>query len=457
MNNKQRILKSFSIKKLFGTTDVMIPFEDTAKILIGVNGLGKTQVLNMLYCALTQKNEKLIEYVFDSFTIEFGDNSKASIYKSDIKKRLTDHPIIKTIVEQIGITQFLQLYNIASNAKDISFALRVYPSARRIIENSNVTVRMIEEAVKVMEMTEFDKKESLSTYNSKKNQELIENHLKSYEILYFPTYRRIEEDFRNWGYDETKFGINDEDNRLLHFSMEDVKKRFITVTQSIDKLSKDGFAKISSEILSQFVEGLPIIDKNVLNSINSNDIDIILARVGNQLTVGDKNRIQKMVFNKEIQEKDYYLVYFLQKLVSIYKQQRVLDQSIKKFRDTCNKYLINKKLIYEESSVEIYIQLEQNSDRLALDQLSLGEKQIISIFSKIYLAPNESRFIVLFDEPELSIAIDWQQNLLPDILKSGKCDFLLAATHSPFIFDNDLDKYAIGLNMYFKPSKPLAA
>jgi predicted ATP-binding protein involved in virulence len=69
----------------------------------------------------------------------------------------------------------------------------------------------------------------------------------------------------------------------------------------------------------------------------------------------------------------------------------------------------------------------------------------------------ECRFIVLFDESELSLAIDWQQNLLPNIVKSGKCHFLLAVTHSPFIFENELEKYAIGLNVYFKPSKPVAA
>jgi hypothetical protein len=43
----------------------------------------------------------------------------------------------------------------------------------------------------------------------------------------------------------------------------------------------------------------------------------------------------------------------------------------------------------------------------------------------------------------------WQQQLLPDIINSGKCELLLAVTHSPFIFDNELDKYAIeSLNIY---------
>ena len=74
------------------------------------------------------------------------------------------------------------------------------------------------------------------------------------------------------------------------------------------------------------------------------------------------------------------------------------------------------------------------------------------MFSKIYLSDRNKRFIVLFDEPELSLSMIWQQQLLPDILNSKKCDFLLAVTHSPFIFDNELRNYAISLNEYFEPT-----
>ncbi len=146
------------------------------------------------------------------------------------------------------------------------------------------------------------------------------------------------------------------------------------------------------------------------------------------------------------------MLYFLQKLINIYDQQRELDSSIKIFRDICNKYLVNKEVVYDESSIEIYIRLNDSPDKLQLNKLSSGEKQIISIFSKIYLAPSDCNFIVLFDEPELSLSIFWQRELLPDIFNSGKCQFLLAVTHSPFIFENSLDKYAIELSQYIKPN-----
>ena len=102
MDNK-KILKSFTIKGLFGTTDLTIPFEGNAKILIGENGLGKTQVLNMVYYTLTKKVEKLIEFAFSSITIEFGNGDKVQINRPDVEKLLFNHPIVKEVVSRIGI------------------------------------------------------------------------------------------------------------------------------------------------------------------------------------------------------------------------------------------------------------------------------------------------------------------------------------------------------------------
>ena len=74
--------------------------------------------------------------------------------------------------------------------------------------------------------------------------------------------------------------------------------------------------------------------------------------------------------------------------------------------------------------------------------LSSGEKQVVSLFSHIYLSGKKNYFVII-DEPELSISVLWQKRLLPDILK--KCSGLIAVTHSPFIFDNELKRYAHSL------------
>ena len=85
-----------------------------------------------------------------------------------------------------------------------------------------------------------------------------------------------------------------------------------------------------------------------------------------------------------------------------------------------------------------------------MKNLSSGEKQIISLFSKLYLSDQEDN-IVLFDEPELSLSIIWQAKLIPDIVNSNKCSFAIIITHSPFIFDNEYRELAIDIKKYIKP------
>lgn len=74
---------------------------------------------------------------------------------------------------------------------------------------------------------------------------------------------------------------------------------------------------------------------------------------------------------------------------------------------------------------------------ISLTQLSSGEKQIVSLFSKMYLECEEKN-IVIIDEPELSLSLKWQQMLLPDIMRSGNCNLLITVTHSPFILKMSL-------------------
>ncbi len=449
--NESKLIKSFTIKRLFGTTDLTIPFEDRVKILIGENGIGKTQVLNMVYYTLTKKFERLIDYVFHSIIVEFGDGKKIEILKNHIENfSFMGDSIVSEVVKNIGHERFLELRDYAIHSRLSKFELYESPLFQEIQKEFSISPTKFWGAVSAFE---YKRHALFTAVIAEKWQEIIDKHLTDYQILYFPTYRLVEVGLHNLGYDEEKLSINQEDTRLIHFGMDDVSRRFNELTQSIERFSKNGLAEISGEILSQLVKGLPSIDKNFLDTINQQDIDIILARVGDRITVEDKKRIKTIVTTKEIQEKDYSMLYFLQKLINVYDQQKELDQSIKDFRNICNKYLVNKKIIYDESSIKIYVQPDGSTDELHLNKLSLGEKQIVSIFSKIYLSSSESKFIVLFDEPELSLSIFWQKELLPDIYDSGKCQFLLAVTHSPFIFDNNLEKYAIGLNEYFEPVK----
>jgi hypothetical protein len=49
---------------------------------------------------------------------------------------------------------------------------------------------------------------------------------------------------------------------------------------------------------------------------------------------------------------------------------------------------------------------------------------------------------VQIDEPERSLSVPWQKEFLVDMLRTGYGSALFAVTHSPFIYENELDSYA---------------
>ncbi|OUD15712.1 AAA family ATPase [Thioflexithrix psekupsensis] len=122
------------------------------------------------------------------------------------------------------------------------------------------------------------------------------------------------------------------------------------------------------------------------------------------------------------------------------------EQLLQRFADICNNYLIDKKFICTDQSLEIHT---KKGRLIPFHYLSSGEKQIISIFSHLYLS-SPKKCAVLIDEPELSMSIEWQRTLLLDILKAPRCEFLVATTHSPFIFDDELMINTVGLKEYIR-------
>jgi predicted ATPase len=71
------------------------------------------------------------------------------------------------------------------------------------------------------------------------------------------------------------------------------------------------------------------------------------------------------------------------------------------------------------------------------DALSAGEKQMLS-----FIAYNAfySGAVVLIDEPELSLHVDWQRQLFPILLGQKSSNQFIVATHSPFIYGKYPDK-----------------
>ncbi|MBN4056946.1 ATP-binding protein [bacterium AH-315-J21] len=77
------------------------------------------------------------------------------------------------------------------------------------------------------------------------------------------------------------------------------------------------------------------------------------------------------------------------------------------------------------------INLNTSGDQIMkMMHLSSGEKQLLILL--IHALLNEGKPIVyIVDEPELSLHVNWQEKLIPSLVKLGKPIQIIAATHSP--------------------------
>lgn len=451
-------LNRFIINDLFGYQTVDIPFDKNIKILIGENGLGKTTVLNTLYFVLTKKFDRLGKVNFSSIEIHFG-KKKIIIEKSQLLNYLQRN-------KEEGRSHFTQVLSTANpeqleKIRDLIFNSKL-PDQHKRLELPN---KLREIGVNINAPSSFIFN-SVRKYFEEIEAEGFDRIIADLEasipsnILYFPTYRRVEEELKNIGVVSRKelvekYGnflqFDDEPDRknidddIIQFGMADVEERIKKLTKEIAHSSILGFSKITGEMLHHLLTDFPDVKIVKMQKPDIEKIKIILRRVGPNISEDDKNKILEFVESGKTTNRG--LIFFINKLIELYNKQEKLDKSLKTFAEVCNGYLNNKEYVYDDREVTLKIKRDRKNEIVELNQLSSGEKQIVSLFSKIYLE-QENDYIVLFDEPELSLSIFWQQRLLPDIVNSNKCKFLLAVTHSPFIYDNELKNFSNGLGEY---------
>lgn len=450
-------IKTFKIQNLFGYKDVEMSFEDSYKIIVGENGTGKTTILNCLYYTLSKRFELLSNIRFDSITINFTKNRKIEFTKEEVdayneKEKEFQH------------SQFYRLLSSKIKEKNIKrFSEIVYSSADTIEKSSLVTEELQNIGFKFSSSYDYLYKnivrlvhEYMSIEFSNKL-DILDTVFQS-EIVYFPTYRRVESGFVGWNNMlnkvQEKYPFLDFDRKevldefhseMIQFGMEDVKDKIKSLTSQIYKKTMEGFTSIMASMLSQLSNN--ITQENKEYKFEDNKIGIILDRLGDRIKEDDKKSIKEYALSKKLNNSN--LNYLIGKLIKLYENQKDIDLAIKKFIETCNHYLMDKQFVYNESSIDVYVEISKTKERLDLEYLSSGEKQIVSLFARLYLGINE-KLIILLDEPELSLSIMWQERLLVDVKKSNKCDFLLAVTHSPFIYDNEMKDFAYSLSDYTK-------
>lgn len=96
-------------------------------------------------------------------------------------------------------------------------------------------------------------------------------------------------------------------------------------------------------------------------------------------------------------------------------------------------FAITEKHISINSKNKMVFTFANGNEEIEPEQLSSGEKQLLLILLKVFLKENKP-FFLLMDEPEMSLHIEWQRELIGAILKLNENCQIILSTHSPSIF-----------------------
>jgi predicted ATPase len=475
------IVQSFHIEGLYGYRSVALDSEYAATVIIAKNGSGKTTLLATLYAFLRGQFAKLKDLEFSRIHCRLsGVEGELVVYKEDIQHlhEVVDASELPKYARRFEVPA-LELFNFLE--RDLSDGVSDYYELsdnkifNAILRHSNYSRKEAFELCTRISGSYYEHVPRLrSTW------EVVRARFADVEILYLPTYRRIELPLVDPERDRPAYRRPRTNMRFaetglfpanVQFGLGDVTERLSQLNQRLLTDSNISYREISANIINELIDGtferLDDTDKDIPDI---DELSLFFARLkggGGARGLGPRYadvaipNIERIYSGEGISlQSNRFLNYFLSKLTSAIRATRDIEVMVETFINVCNKYLSRfdpstiappyeayereladgKVLRLNRLNLTVHVESVALGRKIKLNSLSSGEKQMISLFGNLYLYEKEK--VILIDEPELSLSIDWQRQLLVDFINAPTCVQLIAITHSPFVFDNELEPFA---------------
>ena len=389
-----RIVK-ISVTKLFGTFDHVIPLNVDERITIihGKNGVGKTSLLKLINGFFNLKYSEIRAIPFAEFRIDFDDQSYASIRKLEVedeKIKDSDRKIEFSFVDGKKNPQdsFIPDMQAERLNKEIRSGVRIVRIKKTNVPDwfdelrDFIKVRFIE-SQRLLNLTSMNREGSMVSSVTTYSQELAKS-------------------------------IQAKSSEYGNLSQSLDRSFPIRVVQSHTSLSNE---QLKTKLDSLETKRKELIDAGLLKSFEDNNLPI-------EYTINDSTKQLLSVYVEDVQKK-----------LNIFKE---ISSKIELFKS-----IINKKFSYKSIAINQengFIFTTDDGEILSATDLSSGEQhELVMIYELLFkVKPNS---LILIDEPEISLHVEWKRQFLKDlqeITKLANLDVLLS-THSPTLINDRRD------------------
>lgn len=430
--------------KLFGYFDYSIDFHDTVTILHGLNGCGKTTMLQTINAVFNKEMDTIKSTDLQSVSFFF---STGAILKIDRKKIYLDP-------EKEKATGIIYLaYSIIENGKET-----VFDSFENTDEYQDIVKRFLKGyrpfpfLERINESTWYDRKretklnleEVIAEYGSiifrRYSREYLEDDIPQpvQDILASMDVRLIAADRltvakrveRQYGEDNIKI------ERRVNLIAKDLSQKIRDTIQQYAQLSQ---AKDRTFPLRAIKQSSPLTVDEIkskmieLESKRKEFVDTgILEEEQDDIGIHD---LLDAITESNRQNLSLYAIDTEEKLNAL----SSLSSSINLFRNLIDKNFNNKRIVFNKDYGFRFVATYSDSTILP-QSLSSGEQHELVMFYDLIFNASENT-LILIDEPELSLHIKWQLDYVDELLQIISVTKFSAvlATHSPQIIHDKWD------------------
>lgn len=427
-----KFIKSIEAEGVLGRFDIYQEFQEGINVLFGRNGTGKTTLLHILANLLNGDYKRFAFMDFKAIKVQLDDETNISISKhEDEKDSYIDIMINREAVQSFSIKEIIaeerfkeERYSVSNTYREIAVRKQDKESINPILSVAYFPAfrTMIEAWTSSIEYRVHNLKENrlLSTNFAR---DLFGSFVPS---LDYPSLIEIESE------------LSEEISKAFSKAAQADRKYFGELVPSI--LNALSLLNSNNSHSSENSSALEEPD-NILEEINSlvrklENYPLIFAPEITQL----RPSITSFEGNEQLKKfRDSILNIYREALNNISNVQKNSFKGIEIYLNSVNSFLEGKSIeislvgnLLVRKSVQIKFNEGNSKKNHSIRRvLSSGEREIVTL---IYAATHMSKQqVVLIDEPEISLHVDWQRDLLRKMSEQLGDRQIIVCTHSPII------------------------
>jgi len=387
--------------------EILINFSnEPISVIYGENGSGKTTLLKIIHAILSKDENVLIQENVKKISLKFQSNKEIKNAIIEIEKEKVNWGNIKSLYNStsilFGVNRGMILPNNEFLSRNLRPLLNEFRFRLRRFNMERIEYDLFRELDMLLDRALFESGE----YSQETPIISDKKHIAAESIQIRDIEKAIIQQFKN--------------GEIA--ASEKVKNAFFnTVAKAVDiELEKEKKYDLPKDFWERFDKKRDFLLK-VMKSLDNSQLQknvITLLEKGEKTNILESKIFKALLVNiLEKAEEDNIELIAINKLIEIFN----------------SRLYRNKKLVVTAKKTYIDLGYKNEHD---LDKLSSGERHLLS-FLTLFLIIGKGRNFFLIDEPEISLNMIWQRELLPLLNKLSPQSQIIVATHSPSISEQN--------------------